>query len=1242
FTFTVTRSGDTSAAGSVDYAVSGDVDGADFMDGVLPSGTIEFAAGASSQTLLLLVHGDTAIESDEVFTVTLSNASAGSAITTASAQGTILNDDVTPPPGTFFSITALDAAKAEGDDGTTIFTFTVTREGDLSAPGSVEYRTTGGPSPTANAFDFLDDTLARGVLEFSAGEASRIVSVAVTGDDAFEGDENFFVHIENASAGSEITTASAAGVILNDDTTPTTIAIAAADSVKAEGDGGSTPFTFTVTRSGDVSESDSVDYAVTGAQADVVDFVGSLLPAGTVTFNAGETSKTITIDVAGDSEVENDEDFSVVLLNPVGGAVITTGSAEGTILNDDAPTPGSFSIAARDTSRAEGDEGESTPFAFEITRTSDTAEAGSVYFEVTSSQADGSDFSNGVLHSGWINFPAGENFNVVTLGIWVAGDNIAEADETFTVTLSNPSAGFEIATASASATILNDDAAPPATLYEIAALDASKAEGDDGVTLFTFTISRSGDLTNPASIGYSLAGHGANPANSGDFASGLFVLSTATFAAGESSTTVSIRVAGDVNYEADEGFIVTIFDPSHGGAVVSGGDSATGTIANDDPVPITGSFSIAADEAVKAEGDSGITGLTFVVTRSGDSAAPASIDYAMTGGGADAGDFAASLLPADTVSFAAGETSKTITVAVRGDVLVENDESFVITLSNPSPGSDITTATAVGTILNDDAPPPITYAISPLDAVKAEGDDDTTAFTFTVTRSDNISVFSSITYIVRGETADSADFPGFVLAQGTVNFAIGETSKTVSVNVDGDLSIEDDETFTVSLIDSGLEGVVIATESAQGTILNDDFVPASTLYSITAVDAVKAEGDSGATDFTFLISRTGDTSGGGAVNYRVRGDDIDVDDFGTSYLPGAGFNFLAGETSRLITIQVAGDSDIEGNEDFVVLLSTPSPDSGIEVGSASGTILDDDAPPSSFLAIAVADAVKAEGDAGSTAFTFTVTRSGDTSGPGSVDYSLSGAADAADFAGGVLPGGTVIFAAGETSKTITVAVAGDAAFEGDEGFTVTLSNPSAGASIAIAGADGIIVNDDAAPPAPLVLLAADFDSPGDTEGFVYRDGAFGGLTSQRYASGGWDDDALSVSLGGINSNFARDISGGWETSFSLDEEGEVTLSFLYDLNTGNDYETNEYTQVLVSIDGGTPILVDQLTGDGNGGPVIATGPQSFSALLGTLSAGSHSLVIGGYNNQKTWYLEQSSLVIDDVLVTVAPDGEATP
>jgi Ca2+-binding RTX toxin-like protein len=130
-------------------------------------------------------------------------------------------------------------------------------------------------------------------------------------------------------------------------------------------------------------------------------------------------------------------------------------------------------------------------------------------------------------------------------------------------------------------------------------------------------------------------------------------------------------------------------------------------------------------------------------------------------------------------------------------------------------------------------------------------------------------------------------------------------------------------------------------------------------------------------------------------------------------------------------------------------------------------------PPSPTLSIAPANASLNEGNSGSTAFTFNVTRTGSTAAASTASYAVTGSganqASAGDFTGGVLPTGTVSFAAGETSKTITVNVAGDSTVEAAENFTVTLSNPSAGTVIGAAAAAGTILNDDSTttPTGPL-------------------------------------------------------------------------------------------------------------------------------------------------------------------------------
>lgn len=118
-------------------------------------------------------------------------------------------------------------------------------------------------------------------------------------------------------------------------------------------------------------------------------------------------------------------------------------------------------------------------------------------------------------------------------------------------------------------------------------------------------------------------------------------------------------------------------------------------------------LSLSAVDADKPEGDSGTTEFIFAVNRSGNTELVTEVDWSVTGSGvspADENDFVGGVLPSGTVSFAAGETHKTIIVPVAGDLEVEPDEQFTVTLSSPAAETLITQATAVGVIRNDDTP----------------------------------------------------------------------------------------------------------------------------------------------------------------------------------------------------------------------------------------------------------------------------------------------------------------------------------------------------------------------------------------------------------------------------------------------------------------------------------------------------------------------------------------------------------
>src|SRR5204862_396055 len=158
-------------------------------------------------------------------------------------------------------------------------------------------------------------------------------------------------------------------------------------------------------------------------------------------------------------------------------------------------------------------------------------------------------------------------------------------------------------------------------------------------------------------------------------------------------------------------------------------------------------------------------------------------------------------------------------------------------------------------------------------------------------------------------------------------------------------------------------------------------------------------------------------------------------------------NFAATDTTTQITVLVNGDTTFEANEAFTVHLSAPV-NATIGTADGTGTIVNDDAAPS----FTIDDMTHNEGDAGTTSYVFTITKTGSTELNASVDFqTIDGTAMVAD-SDYQANSGTLQFAANETTKQFTVLVNGDTKFEPDEAFTLQLSNAS-GATIS--DADGI-------------------------------------------------------------------------------------------------------------------------------------------------------------------------------------------
>jgi 3-phytase len=212
--------------------------------------------------------------------------------------------------------------------------------------------------------------------------------------------------------------------------------------------------------------------------------------------------------------------------------------------------------------------------------------------------------------------------------------------------------------------------------------------------------------------------------------------------------------------------------------------------------------------------------INFTVTRTGDAQSNQSVNVSTsiaTGDTASANDLIANT---QTFTFASGETTKTFTVQTSQDVLFEGNETFTVSLSNPTNGAiiSLSNGTAKGTINNDDSAP----IFSIVDASATEGN----AINFTVTRTGDAQSNQSVNVSTSIATGDTASANDLIANTQTFTFASGETTKTFTVQTSQDVLFEGNETFTVSLSNS-TNGAIISPSNgtAKGTINNDDSAP---------------------------------------------------------------------------------------------------------------------------------------------------------------------------------------------------------------------------------------------------------------------------------------------------------------------------------------------------------------------------------------------------------------------------------
>ena len=242
-------------------------------------------------------------------------------------------------PATDVSI--VGGSVTEGNVGTKTLPFTVRLAAAATATVTVNYATVDGTAQAGS-----DYVAQSGSLAFAPGETEKTISVVVIGDGVVESNESFTVQLSGPSANARLAVASATGTITNDDQAIVpALAISGVSAAESQG-----TFLFTVSLSTAVTSTVSVKFATANGTAKAGRTGDFLSTSGTLTFAPGQTTKTVAVTVNNDRLVEASETFTVRLSSAVG-ATIATGTATGTILDDDALAAAFASLA--------GGEGES-------------------------------------------------------------------------------------------------------------------------------------------------------------------------------------------------------------------------------------------------------------------------------------------------------------------------------------------------------------------------------------------------------------------------------------------------------------------------------------------------------------------------------------------------------------------------------------------------------------------------------------------------------------------------------------------------------------------------------------------------------------------------------------------------------------------------------------------------------------------------------------------------------------------
>ncbi|TCC88426.1 Calx-beta domain-containing protein, partial [Pedobacter hiemivivus] len=925
-TFTVTLTGNVQDAFTVNYASS---DGQAIAPGdyANATGSVIFPAGSPSgatRTFTVLIQNDNLVETGETFSATLTGITGLTTIGTASATTSIVDNDVAE-----LSIT--DATMVEGDGGTTDMSFTVKLNNATSKPFKVGYTTADGTATTAD--NDYEPVLTGAALNYSGlANETQMLKVKIYGNKKIEADEIFKVILGAISETFDgrltvnSTQGTATGTIVNDDSGEITIS-------KVNGDEQETlpgSFIFSLPSGVTSGQPIVINYTLGGSAKHTApdpDYTGTL--TGTVTIAAGDERVILNLPVNDDEIVEDDEmvtiDASVSSIN--GGITLNASRPVVTIKdNDVAKLALSGPVTLLETNAG------TTTATFTVTldkRTTGSFDLKYATLDGTAKAVTNDYISNpGILHFAG---NAGESYPIT---IQINGDKKIEPDEIFSLVLSDLSQTFNnrltIPVTSTTVTIENDDSG---TIVIVPA-DGSE-DGTPGIRPASFTFRFSDpDVTTdvPVTINYGLSGTALSTGINYDYTASP-ATGTITLPANAKSVKLNLDVNDDQIVEGTETVILTTNTGGLPYGITVSNSPQSLNIADNDGAKLT------ISNGTVTEGDSGTQDITFNVKLDKATGVPFAVTYATADGTATDGEDYVGRTGVLNFNGTANEI-QTITIQVKGDQRIEQDETFTVTLGTLSNLNDIfsiPSPEARGTIIDDDRTQIILSKV-------ADGEEPLTNARFKVSII-NTSVTSSeatlVSYTIAGTAINGVDY---IALNGKVIIPAGSNEAFIDVEVIDDQLIEPTETVILSLTAASSVSFTLPVQTTpiSASIKDNDQV------ALTVSNPVVTEGNNGTVTATFNVILSTGTPNGFTVSYNTTDGTATVADNDYTAVNGTlNFNGTAGET-HAISVTVKGDQKIERDETFNMILNLSDTFGGRLnlIGSpAVGKILDDDNIP---------------------------------------------------------------------------------------------------------------------------------------------------------------------------------------------------------------------------------------------------------------------------------------------------------